>query len=894
MNLSYLWWRPLVVVTKNLNQKYLNCTYANGEYQRRTMTDKISIQQSAKIINTSHNFHIIVTLHLTTYPIHTIYPIKTTTTMSTKVVHTMMDKKMESSMHLSAIGAVIPDATKVLLNAVSAMQDKSISRNNLLKHASTLKKLIVPLLQQTSVDVKEASQSLGPIPSVGYAHRREQNKRKWSAKLQTTLTSKEEENIFVFLQGKQSTEENDNLSPPPSKRPRRSTVTPSPAKNNDDILPPIDRAYDRAEVAKMLSTTRASTKKRGDLMRRIIKHQKQFGVPCHQRTLERLMNAFEKGRLIYGEFVMGRPPLMSNKEIEEAINHFQKRNGASLTKEDVRQIICKARNTRLEAAGFKVLDDGNITAQSVANYTAYIAVQPGMSIAASTTVKTSTRYAAENSIRGAISLLSIIASTHFIPVNEEDPETRRILKDVKEKHPEIIELTEMVSKALGVAVFPVLPQYIYSTDDTTEYIYEGTKNDTPTFVLTSKKSIAEKGTKSVHRVEDNKSMSGMRVKLTFTFSAAGTCFPLVVTVTGLTDRELPNGEDFVHVEVPGLCIGGGGVTVGNQGIGHVLFMKSTEGAEKKRFEWYQREVLIKGVNDHRHTFAGYDASTSSDCPDNLTAVSWCDGDLSQIHAITKGTEELSKHKIVANKQHAARSAVEQPADLSKVFMLIKKELPHYSVSNVATSMCPMKKLLTESFDSVLKCVNLQSGKRRHLIDFLCVLPDIVNRCCTQKHIRQGFIEAGMIDKVAMRFPVFNKILATCRRNPEKTEYDVIKSNFATFFEAACEDGLVPEQLYEDLVIRRDSNIHGDDVLRNCTISQESRQRSKCLTHHNQVHLREERLLNLRLEASTKKNIANLKHQELVAKVDEAEKELLKKLADGGGEIDDGGGEVDKS
>ena len=56
------------------------------------------------------------------------------------------------------------------------------------------------------------------------------------------------------------------------------------------------------------------------------------------------------------------------------------------------------------------------------------------------------------------------------------------------QHPEIVELTEMVSKALGVAVFPVLPQYIYSTDDTTEYIYEGTKKDTPTFVLTSKKS----------------------------------------------------------------------------------------------------------------------------------------------------------------------------------------------------------------------------------------------------------------------------------------------------------------------------------------------------------------------------------------------------------------------
>ena len=269
----------------------------------------------------------------------------------------------------------------------------------LLKHASMIKKLIVPLLEQTSVDVKEATQSLGPIPSAGYAHRHEQNKRKRLATKHTTLTSKEEENIFVFLHDKQSTEEVEQQSPPPSKRPRRSTVTPSPAKSTDDILPLIDRAYDRAEVAKMLSTTCASTRQRGDLMRKIIQHQKKFGVPCHRRTLERLMKAFEEGRLIYGEFVMGTPLLVTNKEIEEAINHFQNRNGASLMKEDVRQIICKARNTRLEAAGFKVLDDDSIlTAQSVVNCTAYIAIQPGMSIAASTTVKTSTRYAAENSI----------------------------------------------------------------------------------------------------------------------------------------------------------------------------------------------------------------------------------------------------------------------------------------------------------------------------------------------------------------------------------------------------------------------------------------------------------------------------------------------------------------
>jgi len=61
-------------------------------------------------------------------------------------------------------------------------------------------------------------------------------------------------------------------------------------------------------------------------------------------------------------------------------------------------------------------------------------------------------------------------------------------------------------------------------------------------------------------VQDCKSMNGMRVKLTFTFTAMGNCFPLVVTVTGLTEWEM-SGKDFVHVEIPGLCIGEGGVSV---------------------------------------------------------------------------------------------------------------------------------------------------------------------------------------------------------------------------------------------------------------------------------------------------------------------------------------------
>jgi hypothetical protein len=61
-------------------------------------------------------------------------------------------------------------------------------------------------------------------------------------------------------------------------------------------------------------------------------------------------------------------------------------------------------------------------------------------------------------------------------------------------------------------------------------------------------------------------------------------------------------------------------------------------------------------------------------PDANGAVSWCDGDLSQIATIVteESLEIYCKHKICANKQNAARSAAEQPADLTRVFKLMHR------------------------------------------------------------------------------------------------------------------------------------------------------------------------------------------------------------------------------
>jgi hypothetical protein len=111
---------------------------------------------------------------------------------------------------------------------------------------------------------------------------------------------------------------------------------------------------------------------------------------------------------------------------------------------------------------------------------------------------------------------------------------------------------DMVTDFFGTAVYPVEPYLLCLTDNTTKHILEGTLKQFVPYVLTTKSLFAKRVTNAVYKCEDNKSMSGMHVKLTFTFSAMGTCMPLVCTMNGSTEREMPMGEELIHVKVPGL------------------------------------------------------------------------------------------------------------------------------------------------------------------------------------------------------------------------------------------------------------------------------------------------------------------------------------------------------
>jgi hypothetical protein len=97
---------------------------------------------------------------------------------------------------------------------------------------------------------------------------------------------------------------------------------------------------------------------------------------------------------------------------------------------------------------------------------------------------------------------------------------------------------------MGTHVVPVCPELIISTDNIKEYIFKGTKDMAPKFVLATMSSILKTGTNANYLPEDSKAINGMQVKLTFSFMAMGNCFPVTVTVSCLTKKRDATGRKF--------------------------------------------------------------------------------------------------------------------------------------------------------------------------------------------------------------------------------------------------------------------------------------------------------------------------------------------------------------
>ncbi len=103
---------------------------------------------------------------------------------------------------------------------------------------------------------------------------------------------------------------------------------------------------------------------------------------------------------------------------------------------------------------------------------ALLSNQVNKSISQSSSQKTATRFAAENSLCGSVSNLALIGSTHFIPVSSDNSDPKEEIKSVSEVTKMLL---NFLSNVCGTSMFPLLPELIILTNDTSEYVFEPAK-----------------------------------------------------------------------------------------------------------------------------------------------------------------------------------------------------------------------------------------------------------------------------------------------------------------------------------------------------------------------------------------------------------------------------------
>lgn len=129
-------------------------------------------------------------------------------------------------------------------------------------------------------------------------------------------------------------------------------------------------------------------------------------------------------------------------------------------------------------------------------------------------------------------------------------------------------LYDTVTDAQGCPQYPVKTWNVWSIDDSFSDTFAGVATKADKSKLVTKKSVKASGTEAVWQLDESNSMSGMRVALTIALSGAGTYLPIVVCFSGLTEHELPD-MDFLEIEIPGFCIGGGS-NISNKNPGYLI------------------------------------------------------------------------------------------------------------------------------------------------------------------------------------------------------------------------------------------------------------------------------------------------------------------------------------
>ena len=570
----------------------------------------------------------------------------------------------------------------------------------------------------------------------------------------------------------------------------------------------------------------------------------------------------------------GKKAMLSVSGFNYLVHHVQEATlgGASMTLSAIRDLV----KERIHKEYKKVKNTNflpRISRHTLHKYASRIMAEKVFNIFSSIISKTESRVAAEWSIRSTIAYAMVVAVTHFLPFIQPT-EYHRKKKEICENGQLLWRLVEKAyTKILNkgcdtytkdVQVVPVLPNLITSTDETTIYC-------TPTKIFDKERIyVIARPTKVKNESVDSGKVNnystneygyahlrGVRLVLNSTFTAGGLAAPIFVVCYGLTLVDMPY-NDIVVVPIPGLTVGADR-NIYSTKEGFLVFVRGNYEADdiqnddERDEEAYSKESRVAKlyrslvyhpfIHDVRVTQYGMDPN-SDKIPDHLQAVGWSDGAQGQIKLITDEDNLKKEHelKITCNKQSAARTAVEQSADLGPTFKGVKKglktrEVPHQNTNAIVKMLKDHLLMLEDDSNGSRDIVRLASHKKKAILFAIPNLPGVTSDVFTISNVRCGFIYNGQLDPETASVPSFENLVNTYRGDVEETILQNKEALIDNFFEEMLLSGTIHENTFDHYKVPKDTDSKGNIIERPNEISQENRHRAKILSSETQIHER---------------------------------------------------------
>jgi hypothetical protein len=497
--------------------------------------------------------------------------------------------------------------------------------------------------------------------------------------------------------------------------------------------------------------------------------------------------------------------------------------------------------------------------------------------------KTESRHSAEWSVRSTISYLMVVLCTHYI--NAEPTKYHKPFSELM-KDPTYKLIYELNREVLGIDEFTessyhlthALPDLVTTTDEVTLFVSSEVIEGKDSFHFSVRPSLTNQPNKDSSKrdpyttaLTGDKHHRGLRISLNNTFTAGGLSAPVFACVYGCTPQEMP-GDEIVVLEVKGLVAAAN--MNASQSKGYVVFIRGKYQTQKELDEIEaSKQLPVSGTEDNKNVplskesrvaklyrdlvyyplirhirTAYYGHDEKNDVPDNLTAVGWMDGCHGQLRLTTRELvlEYEKLKKIITNKQSAARTVVEQAADIGKMFFLVKRMISLMPGGKQCNS--PLYCLLNDLLDLLEdpedktsnQIVKLSTHKKKALLAGLSKLPKAMSLAFRSDVIVKAFQDNGQLDLVDEVIPAIEGMVGTYRGviNEEHYLFNT-ESIIRKFYKEMYLTGRIEESSFNNENVELDRDSKNNVVNRDFGIQKENCQRAKILSAPTQIQLRKQ-------------------------------------------------------